>query len=107
MGFARFKKLINQIRKRGLEEVASKVSAFLSRFARAAQIGTFTIVHLATGFVEGALTQTPAAQMGIRLHMGVIPAIILAICLVIYWKKYPLTPEESYKIKMKIKELGF
>ena len=83
------------------------ISAFLSRFARAAQIGVFTIVHILTNFVEGAPTQTPAAQMGIRLHMGVIPAIILAICLIIYWKYYPITPQIWMENKKKLKELGF
>ncbi len=83
------------------------ISGFLSRFARAAQIGIFTVVHLLTGFVEGSSTQTLASQMGIRLHMGVIPAIILAICLIIYWKKYPITPQVWMENKKKLKELGF
>jgi GPH family glycoside/pentoside/hexuronide:cation symporter len=83
------------------------VSAFLSRFARAAQIGIFAIVHILTNFVEGGKTQTLEAQFGIRLHMGIIPAIILAICLVIYWKFYPITPEVWMENKRKLKELGF
>ncbi len=83
------------------------VSAFLSRFARAAQITIFTIVHVLTGFVEGASTQSTAAQIGIRLHMSLIPAIILLICLIIYWKYYPITPEIWMQNKRKLKELGF
>ena len=83
------------------------VSAFLSRFARAAQITIFTIVHVLTGFVEGASTQSTAAQIGIRLHMSTIPAIILLICTIIYWKYYPITPEIWMANKQKLKELGF
>jgi len=83
------------------------VSAFFSRFARAAQITIFTIVHVLTGFVEGASTQSPAAQIGIRLHMSTIPAIILLICTIIYWKYYPITPEIWMQNKQKLKELGF
>lgn len=83
------------------------VSAFLSRFARAAQITIFTIVHVLTGFVEGASTQSPAAQIGIRLHMSLIPAIILLICTIIYWKFYPITPQIWMQNKQKLKELGF
>jgi GPH family glycoside/pentoside/hexuronide:cation symporter len=83
------------------------ISGFLSRFARAVQIGIFAIMHLLTGFVEGSPTQTLTAQMGIRLHMGVIPAIVLAICLIIYWKKYPITPQVWMENKKKLKELGF
>jgi GPH family glycoside/pentoside/hexuronide:cation symporter len=83
------------------------ISAFLSRFARAAQIGIFAIVHLLTGFAEGASTQTSLAQVGIWLHMGIIPAIILAICTLIYWKYYPITGEVWMENKKKLKELGF
>jgi len=85
------------------------VAAFLSRFARAAQIGIFTVVHLLTGFVEGALphTQSLDAQFGIRLHMSIIPAIVLAICVLIFWKFYPITPQIWMENKKKLKELGF
>jgi Na+/melibiose symporter-like transporter len=85
------------------------VAAFLSRFARAAQIGIFYLVHVLTGFVEGALphTQSLDAQFGIRLHMGIIPALVLAICVLIYWKFYPITPQIWMENKKKLKELGF
>ena len=85
------------------------VAAFLSRFARAAQIGIFTLVHVLTGFVEGAAphTQSLDAQFGIRLHMGIIPALVLAICVLIYWKFYPITPQIWMENKQKLKELGF
>ncbi len=83
------------------------IASFLNRFARAAQIGIFTIVHILTGFVEGAATQSPAAQVGIRLHMTYIPAVILLICTIIYWVKYPITPEVWMENQKKLKELGF
>lgn len=83
------------------------VSGFLSRFARAVQIGIFAIVHILTNFAEGSPTQSLDAQWGIRLHMGIIPAIILLICLLIYWKYYPITPERWLENKRKLKELGF
>lgn len=85
------------------------VAAFLSRFARAAQIGIFYLVHVLTGFVEGALphTQSLDAQFGIRLHMGIIPALVLAICVLIFWKFYPITPQVWMENKKKLKELGF
>ena len=92
------------------------VSAFFSRFARAAQIGIFAIVHILTGFVEGAEDYAELAALspsvdlaliGIRLHMSVIPAIILVICTLIYWKYYPITPKIWMENKQKLKELGF
>ena len=83
------------------------ISSFFSRLSRAAQIGVFTIVHIVTGFNENASTQTFWAQIGIRLHMSVIPAIIVLICTIIYWKYYPITPQIWLENKQKLKELGF
>jgi GPH family glycoside/pentoside/hexuronide:cation symporter len=83
------------------------VQNFFTRLSRGAQIAIFAIVHILTGFVEGGSTQSELAKLGVRLHMSVIPAIILAVCTLIYWKYYPLTPEESFKIRAKMKELGF
>ncbi|MHA1659053.1 MAG: MFS transporter [Promethearchaeota archaeon] len=83
------------------------VVGFLSRLSRGAQISIFALIHILTGFVEGSTTQPPLAQFGIRLHMSVIPAIILLICTIIFWKKYPLTPEKTLEIKKQLKELGF
>ena len=62
-----------------------------------------------TGFDEtpGVTTQSTAAQIGIRLHMSTIPAIVLLITVIIYWKFYPITPEVWMENKKKLKELGF
>ncbi|MFX0076293.1 MAG: hypothetical protein ACFE96_12685, partial [Candidatus Hermodarchaeota archaeon] len=67
----------------------------------------FTIIHLLTGFNETTLTQTPSAQYGIRLHMSVIPALILLICTLVYMWYYPITPQVWMENKKKLKELGF
>ncbi|MBA7698751.1 hypothetical protein ES703_107433 [subsurface metagenome] len=83
------------------------VVAFLSRLSRGAQITIFAFIHILTGFVEGATSQSASAQLGIRLHMSVIPAIILLICTIIFWKKYPLTPEKTSEIRKQLKEFGF
>jgi len=83
------------------------VVAFLSRLSRGAQIAIFAIIHVLTGFVEGQTSQSASAQLGIRLHMSVIPAIILLICMIIFWKKYPLTPEKTFEIRKQLKEFGF
>lgn len=80
---------------------------FFFRLSRAAQIAIFAIVHILTGFVSGSQNQTELAKLGIRLHMTVIPAIVLLICTLIFWKKYPLTPEKSLEIRKQIQELGF
>jgi len=81
------------------------ISKFFSRLSRAAIYAIFTIVHILTGFDPDNITFS--AQIGIRLHMSVIPAIILAICTLIFWKFYPLTPDVWMENKKKLKELGF
>jgi len=81
------------------------VQAFFGRLSRAVQIGIFALVHILTGFDENNII--PSAQIGIWLHMGIIPAIILAICVLIYWKFYPITPKVWMENKKKLKELGF
>ena len=81
------------------------ISKFFSRLSRAAIYAIFTLVHILTGFDENNII--PSAQIGIRLHMSVIPAIILLICTIIYWKYYPITPEIWMQNKQKLKELGF
>ncbi len=81
------------------------IAAFFGRLSRAAQIGIFALVHILTGFDENDIV--PLAQIGIRLHMGIIPAIILLVCVIIYWKFYPITPQVWMENKQKLKELGF
>ncbi len=83
------------------------VQNFFGRLSRGAQIAIFAIAHEFTGFVEGSPTQTPLAELGIRFHMSIIPAIILLICTIIYWKKFPLTNEKIGEIKKQMQELGF
>jgi len=83
------------------------ISSFFSRLSRAIQIASFTIIHIVTGFDENAAVQTLPAQFGIRLHMSVVPAIVLLICTLIYWKYYPITPQIWMENKRKLKELGF
>lgn len=83
------------------------ISSFFSRLSRAAQIAVFTLIHILTGFNETATTQVLSAQIGIRLHMSVVPAIILVICTLIFQKGYPLTSEKILENKKLLAELGY
>ncbi|GAI08240.1 unnamed protein product [marine sediment metagenome] len=83
------------------------VHNFFFRLSRGAQIGIFAVVHILTGFVAGASSQSELAKLGIRLHMTVIPAIVLFIATLIFWKKYPLTPERSLEVRQQIEKIGF
>jgi GPH family glycoside/pentoside/hexuronide:cation symporter len=78
---------------------------FMGNIARVIQAFILVITHVLTGFVEGADVQPASAIFGIRLHMGIIPALVMAVGLVIFWKLYDITPEKSKEFKNKIKEL--
>ena len=62
-------------------------------------------MHESTGFVEIADKQTSSANFGILLLFGVIPAVIMTIGLIIFWKLYDITPDRSKEIREKLKEL--
>ncbi len=78
---------------------------FVGNIARVIQALILAFVHELTGFVEGALTQSSTALMGIQLHFGLIPAIIMGIGILVFWKFYDITPEKVKEIKEKIVEL--
>lgn len=75
----------------------------------------FAIVHILTGFVEGVSSRaelfvrspTPElALLGIRFHTALIPAVLVLICTLIFWKFYDLTPDKVAANKAKLKQLG-
>jgi GPH family glycoside/pentoside/hexuronide:cation symporter len=89
--------------------------SFFVRIGHSSILITIAIVHVLTGFVEGAPTlteliarsPTPAlAIFGVRLHAAVIPAIILLVALVIFWRMYDLTPEKIDKNKEILQQYG-
>ena len=94
---------INEKRREG---TYNGVRIFFSRASGVIQVVTIAIVHGLTGFSSGASTQTDLALIGIRLHMGLIPAIIMAIGLIVFWKFYDITPEKAEQFKQRIIEIG-
>jgi len=80
------------------------VREFIARLPRAIQVLMFALIHTLTGFDVDPFNS--AAQIGIRLHMTIIPAFIFIVFVVIFWKYYPLTTEKLVKIKAELKELG-
>jgi GPH family glycoside/pentoside/hexuronide:cation symporter len=84
----------------------------LGQVLGAAVIG---IVHMTTGFKAGAETlselaaQTPTLQMalfGIRIHSAIVPAAVVLITTLLFWKLYDLTPEKVAENKRKLDEMG-
>ena len=84
------------------ESTYGGIRNFFLNLARVIQAMTLAIVHELTGFVEGSDTQTPLALIGIRLHLGLIPGIFIAIGLIIFWKYYDITPGKAVQIKEKL-----
>ena len=82
------------------------VRTFFGRIAIMLQAVIFALVHIFTGFEPGSATQSPTAIFGLRLQMGLIPAIIMIIGLIIFWKLYDLTPEKKQIIRKKLEELN-
>lgn len=88
------------------EGIYNGINQFFTRIAIIIQALIFAVVHMLTGFDEGASTQSPEAIWGIQLHFGIIPAIFLLIGVIIFWKWYPLTPDKLKIYQEKIRELG-
>jgi Na+/melibiose symporter-like transporter len=74
------------------------------------------LVHNFTGFLPGYATYEELAAVvtnmelvfwGIRFLSGVIPALILLIRTLIFWKFYPLTQDVVIKNKAELDKLGF
>jgi GPH family glycoside/pentoside/hexuronide:cation symporter len=97
------------------EEIYYGYQAFFIRLSGVAGAIFFAIVHTLTGFVEGSSTRaellarspTPElAMLGIRIHTALIPAILVLICTLIFWKFYDLTPDKVAVNKAKLQKLG-
>ena len=88
------------------EGIYNGIRNFFAQLGKVIQALTLAIVHELTGFVEGADAQPPLALIGIRLHIGIIPAIYMGIGLLVFWKFFDITPEKSQQFKQKLIELG-
>ena len=96
------------------------VLAILGRLVTTLDEGIITLVQDYTGFPEGvenyaaleARVLTTGGDMdlvlnGIRLLMGIIPALLVFIGTFVFWKLYPLTPEKVEENKAILRELNF
>ncbi|MCJ7647185.1 MAG: MFS transporter, partial [Candidatus Lokiarchaeota archaeon] len=78
---------------------------FFGRLGILFQALSFSLIHIVTGFVEGALTQDAAAVFGIKLHFSLIPALVMLIGTLIFWKFYKLTPDKVKEHQERVIEL--
>lgn len=81
--------------KRRDDGVVLGIRAFFMRFSYASQAIVFFVVHQATGFDDQNITE--AARWGIRLHMGLIPALFFLIGGLLFLKMNRLDANQIQK----------
>jgi len=89
------------------EGVYTGFQQFFGRMGIIIQAFTFALIHELTGFDEALGTAQPeSAIWGIHFHQALVPAILVIIGALIFWKWYKLTPEKVRENQEKIKEMG-
>ena len=89
------------------EGVLAGIRTFFFRFALIFQAVIFTLVHIATEYnPDPKAIQTSLAVWGIRIHMGLIPAILALLAFIIMIRWYDLEGEKKISIKQKLKQMG-
>jgi len=43
---------------------------------------------------------------GIRVHAAIVPAILVLVCTLLFWKYYDLTPKKVEENRIKLEEMG-
>jgi GPH family glycoside/pentoside/hexuronide:cation symporter len=84
------------------------IQTFFSRMAMIVQAVSFAVVHVLTGFVEGAgpEAQPDLAIIGVRIHFALLPMIFIFIAGVILWRFFDLTPVRVKENKERLAKLG-
>ena len=88
-----------------LESTLAGIRTVVIRLSIVFQAIIITVVHIATGYNPGG-TQTELALWGIRLHIGLIPAIFVFVAFLIVIKWYDLKGEKKEKLFAALKEKG-
>ncbi len=76
-------------------------------------VGTWAVIGLVTAFIDEALITLvfwlagSNMELAIRLLIGIVPALVILVGTLIFWKVYPLTQEKVLENKAKLLELGF
>ena len=92
---------------RRAEAALAGVRMFFFRIAFLIQGIVITAIHILTAYnPDPGATQTPLAILGIRIHAGLIPAILmLSVSLVVY-KWYDLEGKKKEEMVKKLKDMG-
>jgi GPH family glycoside/pentoside/hexuronide:cation symporter len=81
--------------------------AFFGRLSYAVQALSFWAIHELTGLdttTEGA-TQTDIALWGINFHTGLIPAILVLIGALVFWKLNDLNKDKVADLKKQLQKM--
>ncbi len=80
---------------------------FFFRIAIVVQGVVITVIHIVTNYnPDPNATQTPLAIIGIRIHAGLIPALLMLTISLIVYKWYTLEGERKAEMVKKLKEMG-
>jgi GPH family glycoside/pentoside/hexuronide:cation symporter len=88
---------------RHVEGTLGGVRTFFVRLAYIATGAIIAGVHLTTGYIPGASTQTPLALMGIRMHYGGVPALFVGIAAILMIKFYDIKGEKREQLMASLK----
>ncbi|MHA2226165.1 MAG: MFS transporter [Candidatus Hodarchaeales archaeon] len=80
--------------------------AFFGRFAFAVQAISFWLVHELTQFDGKLDDQLPLAVLGIHIHLALIPAILLILGVIVFWRLNTLNPEIVANNKKELSNRG-
>ena len=80
--------------------------SFFIKFGQTFIAVTIALSHFFTGYEEGQAVQQPLALFGIRIHVAIVPAILVLVTLLLFWKYYKLTPDKVKENKAKLVEMG-
>ncbi|MHA2391971.1 MAG: MFS transporter [Promethearchaeota archaeon] len=91
------------------------VQAFFIRAGQSFIAITIALVQILTGLPEGVTSLVELqsvnpggwqiAVFGVHIHSAVVPAILVLITTILFWKYYDITPEKVLKNKERLKEL--
>lgn len=92
--------------KKSQQSIYYGFQSFFIKFGQAFIAITIALSHVFTGYVPGQAVQDGLALFGIRIHTAIVPAIIVLITLILFWKYYKLTPDKIAENKRKLTEMG-
>lgn len=91
---------------------------FFIRFGEGLKVIIIGLVHIIVGFPEAVATlpeleaEVGASNLfivllGVRIHAALIPAILVLVTTLIFWKWYDLTPDLVAQNRKQLQEIGF